>query len=169
MILKDHVNSEYSQLLAPAFRRTTALHLAPVKADTAEAILAAAADNPTSSRVGGAALVTTDYPWPRDNHNKPMLHLAQLNLAELPARAGYPTEGLLQFFIADDDCLGLDSNGHVVRLIPAEDFATGTLEYQQPDDDYLIYGGFFTVTGQLYDQAPSVEDRDFEKLNLTID
>lgn len=173
MILKDHVDSEYSQLLAPAFRRTTALHLAPVAADTAEAIVAAAAGNPTGSRVGGAALVTADYPWPSDNHNKPMIHLAQLNLAELPARAGYPTEGLLQFFIADDDCLGLDfdnhGNGHVVRLIPVEEFATGTLEYQQPDDEYLIYGGFFTVTGQLYDQAPSVEDRDFEKLNLAID
>lgn len=175
MILKDDLDPKYSQLFAPAFRRTTALHLTPVAADNAEAIVAAAAHNPTGSRVGGAAVITKEYPWPLDINQKPMMHLAQLNLAQLPQRDGYPTSGLLQFFIANDDEMGLDfahsepkSQGFVIRLIPAEQLAGATVEYHPPVDNYLIQGGFFTVTGQLYDQAPSIDDRDFERLGLNF-
>ena len=174
-IVTDELSPELSELFRGAYRRTTALHLTPVTATTPADILQAAATNPAGSRVGGAALITPEHPWPLDSKQQPMIHLAQLNLAELPLRDGYPTSGLLQFFIADDDVMGLDFSdsdnyrGHVVRLIPAQLFPSATVEYHPPqENDGFITGGFFTVTGQLYDQAPCIEDRDFEKLNLGL-
>ncbi len=169
-ILTDELNPKFKQfnnLFVRLQRRTTALHMTPVVAKDKEAIMAACNDNPTGSRIGGAALITDNHPWPVDGNDFPMQHLAQLNLAELPAREGYPTSGLLQFFIGDDDYLGVDGE-YLVRFIPAEELTTGRLEYHEPQDDYLISGGFFTVTGQLYDQAPSLGDRDFEKLELGL-
>ena len=48
-------------------------------------------------------------PFPTSNDGKPMRLLAQLNFAEMPDLSPYPTEGLLQFYIAEnDDIHGLD-------------------------------------------------------------
>ncbi len=168
-ILTDKLNPKFKQLFAGAIRRTTALHPTPVIAEGKAAILAACADNPTGSRIGGAALITNDHPWPVDSDGFPMQHLAQLNLAELPPREGYPTSGLLQFFIKSDLDLGWTDDTatvHVVRFLPETELSQGQLEFYAPEEDNLMYGGFFTITGQLYDQTPSIEDRDFD-VNLS--
>lgn len=129
-----------------------------------------AADNaePTGSRVGGLAFVTDDYPEPRDSDGGRMIFLAQLNLAKLPPLEGYPTEGLLQFFIADDDLLGLEYNklaggsgSFVVRLIPASELGRGRLAEASQSEYTPVSGGYFTVNGVLYDQLPKPKDKDF--------
>ena len=158
------IPAQYRDVLTRNARRVVALQLTGVPenmstADTAE---------PTGSRVGGLAFVTDDYPEPRDSDGGRMIFLAQLNLAKLPPLEGYPTEGLLQFFIADDDLLGLEYNklaggsgSFVVRLIPASELGRGRLAEASQSEYTPISGGYFTVNGVLYDQLPKPKDKDF--------
>ena len=51
--------------------------------------------------------------WPVDGRGRPMVHLIQLNFAELPPLDGFPTDGMLQVFCVGDavDCYGLTFDG----------------------------------------------------------
>lgn len=118
--------------------------------------------NPASSRVGYLGAVTPEFPWPRGYNDKPMCLIAQLNLAELPSLADYPTDGLLQFFVADDFSFGSDEattdgkSGCLVRLIPADELDKAQAAEHIPENaDYLLSGGHFTVTGTRIQQAIS--------------
>ena len=64
-------------------------------------------DNPPShtSRLGGQIVWSSDTPYPHC-HQRPLVFLAQINFAELSTMQDYPQQGLLQFFIADDDVMG---------------------------------------------------------------
>lgn len=62
---------------------------------------------PWQSRFGGRPYWPKGMEYPHTPDGAPMYLLAQLNLAEMPAIPGYPSSGMLQFFIADDDCMGL--------------------------------------------------------------
>ena len=158
------IPAQYRDVLTRNPRRVVALQLTGVPEKRG------AADNaePTGSRVGGLAFVTDDYPEPRDSNGGRMIFLAQLNLAKLPPLEGYPNEGLLQFFIADNDLLGLDyeklaggSGSFVVRLIPASELGRGRLAEASQSEYTPVSGGYFTVDGVLYDQLPNPEDKDF--------
>jgi uncharacterized protein YwqG len=59
----------------------------------------------TGSRLGGPVYVPSDAAHPMCD-GKPLVFLAQINLAELPAMTGFPRHGLVQFFIACDDVYG---------------------------------------------------------------
>lgn len=171
----DEKCAPYKAALAAQARRVVALHLTgvPVAKDFS-GIPPEAAAAPAGSRIGGPALVTDNYPWPVDADDHPMTHLAQLNLAELPQLGGYPDSGLLQFFIADDDALGFNYEekpnyrGFVARLIPTAELTAGTIAVTPTTDDYPFDGGFFTVTGQLYDQLPNPSDHKFEQAGLPL-
>jgi uncharacterized protein YwqG len=52
------------------------------------------------SKFLGKPFLPVGTPYPRDEKEQPMLLLAQLNFAEIPALAGFPTAGILQFFIS---------------------------------------------------------------------
>ena len=158
------IPAQYRDVLTRNARRVVALQLTGVP----EKKGAADAAEPTGSRVGGLAFVTDDYPEPRDSDGGRMIFLAQLNLAKLPPLEGYPTEGLLQFFIANDDLLGLEYNklagssgSCVVRLIPASELGRGRLAEASQSEYTPVSGGYFTVDGVLYDQLPNSEDKDF--------
>ena len=58
-----------------------------------------------SSKFGGLPYFPANETFPTAKNGKPLRLLAQLNFAELPVLAPYPEEGLLQFYIADDDDL----------------------------------------------------------------
>lgn len=122
---------------------------------------------PQNSRLGGAALISENFPWPTDQCERPLIHLAQLNLAELPERTNFPNSGLLQFFIGDDSVFGLDtsanqkSKGSVVRLMPEQEYANAKLAYHHAEIATPIRNGYFEVTGKLYEQLPSVNDEQF--------
>lgn len=52
------------------------------------------------SKFSGKPFLPVGTPYPRDAKGQPMLLLAQLNFAEIPALAGFPTAGILQFFLS---------------------------------------------------------------------
>lgn len=62
---------------------------------------------PWQSKFGGTPYWPKGMEYPRTPDGAPMYMLAQLNLARMPALPGYPASGLLQFFIADDEGMGL--------------------------------------------------------------
>ena len=62
---------------------------------------------PSESRVGGAPYLPEGMEWPRDKKGIPMYFLCQLNFAQCPSPAGFPTSGLLLLFVPNDHNLGL--------------------------------------------------------------
>lgn len=60
------------------------------------------------SKVGGQPYLPEGAVWPTDPSGKELFFLAQLNFAEMPPLEPFPTEGIVQFFIADDDLYGMD-------------------------------------------------------------
>ncbi|MDO4631835.1 MAG: DUF1963 domain-containing protein [Corynebacterium sp.] len=164
--------AQYKDVLERNARRTIEIQLKGVPVDGGD-IPAAVAANPAGSRVGGPALVTADYPWPVAPDGAHMFHLAQFNLTELPPLAGYPDSGVLQFFAAADDTYGLDYQeaGSRVRLIPAAQVDSGHLEWHNHEHEYEespITGGYFEVTGQLYDQLPLSPDKELKGLHDSL-
>jgi len=55
---------------------------------------------PWDSKLRGVPYYPKDRPWPLDAEGKPLVMLAQINFAEMPALPGYPTEGILQLYIS---------------------------------------------------------------------
>ncbi|MDR3360250.1 MAG: DUF1963 domain-containing protein, partial [Bifidobacteriaceae bacterium] len=78
------------------------------------------------SKLGGQPYLPPGVAWPTGagNPDRPLFLLAQLNLGELPALAGLPSSGLLQFFIAAGETHGMDlrnlaaGSGHAVLYHP---------------------------------------------------
>ncbi|WP_075834877.1 DUF1963 domain-containing protein [Deinococcus marmoris] len=63
---------------------------------------------PWSCKVGGVPYREQGQPWPTTPDGQALAFLAQLHFADLPVLDGYPTTGLVQFFILDDDLMGCD-------------------------------------------------------------
>jgi len=60
------------------------------------------------SKVGGLPYWPANTPWPTDPNGRNLFFLAQLNFAEMPPMPSFPTQGIVQFFINDDDLYGMD-------------------------------------------------------------
>lgn len=56
-----------------------------------------------------------EYPNTKDGN--PLILLAQINFEEVPELKGYPTKGILQFFILSDDVYGLDFDTPLDEII----------------------------------------------------
>ena len=64
---------------------------------------------PFDSKVGGMPYLPKDHSYPTGTDGKPMAFLAQINFGQMPALPDFPTSGILQFFIANnDDCFGIN-------------------------------------------------------------
>lgn len=61
-----------------------------------------------SSKFGGYPWWPANLDYPLDKKGKPLRLLAQINLSDLPSNCLLPSDGLLQFFIADQGNLGLE-------------------------------------------------------------
>ena len=72
-----------------------------------------APEHPWQTQFGGQPYGVDAEDFPRGSDGRPLTFLAQLNFAELPALAGYPTEGLLQFFLGADDIFGISYDATV--------------------------------------------------------
>lgn len=70
---------------------------------------------PWASKVGGAPYLPPEAAIPTDSNGTSMWLLAQINFADLGGMPGYPTEGLVQFFIAGDDLFGMDLDDQVAQ------------------------------------------------------
>lgn len=60
------------------------------------------------SKVGGLPYWDPALPYPTDSQGNKMTLLAQLNFAQLGTEDPLPAQGLLQFFIGQDDVFGID-------------------------------------------------------------
>lgn len=74
----------------------------------------------TQSYVGGHPFIPAGMDrasvWPVDGAGAPLLFLAQVNFAEVPPLPGFPTEGMMQWFVGTDETYGLtfdDTSGLV--------------------------------------------------------
>lgn len=62
----------------------------------------------TQSKFGGVPYLPQGHEYPTGNNGQPLFLLAQINFAEVPALDNFPTQGILQFYAADDNMYGLD-------------------------------------------------------------
>jgi len=60
------------------------------------------------SKFAGTPFLPLGVEYPKDSEGKPLYLLAQLNFEEIPPIENFPTKGILQFYIADDDLYGMD-------------------------------------------------------------
>lgn len=58
------------------------------------------------SKIGGKPYLPKGSDFPTNPEGEQLFFLAQINFAETPPLPGFPTQGLLQFFIFDDDFYG---------------------------------------------------------------
>lgn len=65
-----------------------------------------APETPGGTRAGGVVWLPEGEVWPTDDKGQPLSFLAQIDFAEMPPMADYPTSGVLQFFIGRDDYYG---------------------------------------------------------------
>jgi uncharacterized protein YwqG len=77
---------------AERLTRTKLPHIAvtPVRGST----------QPWESKLLGVPYYPKDRPWPTDVDGQPLVLLAQLNFSEMPHLDGYPSQGILQFYIS---------------------------------------------------------------------
>ncbi len=68
-------------------------------------------ERPTSwweSKIGGLPYLPKDCPYPTAPDGRPLFFLAQINFSDVPALPPFPEEGILQFYINDDNLYGMD-------------------------------------------------------------
>ncbi|MEP1585842.1 MAG: DUF1963 domain-containing protein [Tateyamaria sp.] len=59
------------------------------------------------SSIGGAPSMPRSAAWPSCKDQRPMVFLAQINFAEMPPLHSFPGQGIIQFFVKDDDVFGV--------------------------------------------------------------
>ncbi|TGE28356.1 YwqG family protein [Hymenobacter metallicola] len=84
-----------------------------------------------ASKFGGLPFLPLSVAYPRDENGKPLLLLAQINLAELPATEWLPAAGLLQFYVPTD--LGYETGESQVLYLGPEQLG----EEMQQDFSFL--------------------------------
>ena len=60
-----------------------------------------------NSKIGGVPYWDPDMTYPETDNGEKLIMLAQLNMSELPENDVFPKEGMLQFFILNDDDYGM--------------------------------------------------------------
>lgn len=84
-------------------------------------------DAPWKSKFGGTAFLPQEIDHPKNDTGDYLTFLAQLNFSNMPKLDGFPTKGVLQFYIDNDDTLGMHTaGGHKVIYISSEQM-TGTI------------------------------------------
>ena len=92
------------------------------------------------SRLGGSVWLPEGEAWPVGTDGRPLSFLAQLDFSELPRVPDFPTRGVLQFFIGQDDLFGAN------------------FEKPEAGDFRVIWRPLLTGPGALHQQPPGVID-----------
>lgn len=103
---------------------------------------------PWESKLGGCPYMEDISQYPKDENGAPMVFLAQINLSEMPPLPDFPTEGLLQFYIANDGIFGL--NGWKVVYIPQYTKDSSRLLTENPYRDDYKEGEPFEKCGRIF-------------------
>ncbi|MDO4686234.1 MAG: DUF1963 domain-containing protein [Corynebacterium sp.] len=126
--------------------------------------------DPFGSRIGGPAITTEDFPWPTDQTGSQLLHVAQINLGDLPTHPSHPDAGLLQIFMPRIDRNnvhnepGFRGTDAVVRTIPSSEFPYAVLEGSLENQTNALHSGFFELELECFNQFPALHSNDFDSL-----
>ncbi|MGY0216256.1 YwqG family protein [Endozoicomonadaceae bacterium StTr2] len=136
------------------------------------------ADDIRSSKFGGKPYWPKGMDYPVNKEGKALYLLAQINFEEVPALKDYPQNGILQFFIEDDDLYGMDFDRPVQDVI--EDQSGYRVVYHQDiiqtDSDLeqalpeasqatiLPLGREYAVSFKLEQELPAATDYRFEAI-----
>ncbi len=82
----------------------------------------------TESKFLGKPFFPKDKDYPKDEHGKPMVMVAQLNFEHIPLLEGFPKDGILQLFLSathwyEDDSAIIYHTKEEVSLEPMADFS----------------------------------------------
>ncbi|WP_260490050.1 YwqG family protein [Listeria booriae] len=130
----------------------------------------------TVSKAGGRGYLPKTMDYPRNKDGGLLSLLAQVNFAEMPDLADFPTTGLLAFYIDYlDDLTGLDfddqtkQNGFRVLYFETMDADSYSEEEQDAlfeavsDEFYPVVDGVFRLRGEITKQLILEESYDFER------
>ena len=128
------------------------------------------------SKFGGVPYLPKDMEVPKNKENEQFTLLAQINVEELPKNNIYPMEeGMLQFWILNDDVLGLDYDTHLgngfkvvyYKEIDKSVTEEEVLEKYKPykdEDSYFPIEGEFSLSFKLTDGYFSDSNDDFREI-----
>ena len=128
------------------------------------------------SKFGGVPYLPKDVEVPKNKENEQLTLLAQINIEELPKNNIYPMEeGMLQFWILNDDVLGLDYDTHLgdgfkvvyYKEIDKSITEEEVLEKYKPykdEDSYFPIEGEFSLSFKLTDGYFSDSNDDFREI-----
>ena len=128
------------------------------------------------SKFGGVPYLPKDMEVPKNKENEQLTLLAQINIDELPENNIYPMEeGILQFWILNDDVLGLDYDTHLgngfkvvyYKEIDKSVTEEEVLEKYKPykdEDSYFPIEGEFSLSFKLTDGYFSDSNDDFREI-----
>ena len=128
------------------------------------------------SKFGGVPYLPKDKEVPKNKENEQLTLLAQINIDELPENNIYPMkEGILQFWILNDDILGLDYDtnlGDGYKIIYYKDIDKSVTEKEilekykpyKDEDSYFPVEGEFSLSFKLTDGYFSDSNDDFREI-----
>lgn len=120
----------------PASLKKYEEYLRSTEKPAVDIIFKAGSTLPWESKCGGCPYLEKKEEYPKDMDGKPMMFLAQINLDEMPPLKDFPKHGLLQFYIGDDDYLGLDSACKVIYIPEYKKDADALLKENPFEGDY---------------------------------
>ncbi|MBS5037285.1 MAG: DUF1963 domain-containing protein [Fusobacterium sp.] len=127
------------------------------------------------SKFGGVPYLPKNVEIPKNKENEQLTLLAQINIEELPKNNIYPMKkGILQFWILNDDVLGLDYDTHLgngfkvvyYKEIDKSVTEEEVLEKYKPykdEDSYFPVEGEFSLSFKLTDGYCTASDDRFSK------
>lgn len=128
------------------------------------------------SKFGGVPYLPKDKEVPKNKENEQLTLLAQINIEELPENNIYPMKkGILQFWILNDDILGLDYDtnlGDGYKIIYYKDIDKSVTEEEvlekykpyKDEDSYFPIEGEFSLSFKLTDGYFSDSGDDFREI-----
>lgn len=128
------------------------------------------------SKFGGVPYLPKDMEVPKNKENKQLTLLAQINIEELPKNNIYPMEeGMLQFWVLNDDVLGLDYDTHLgngFKVVYYKDIDKSVTEEEilekynpyKDEDSYFPIEGEFSLSFKLTDGYFSDSNDDFREI-----
>ena len=128
------------------------------------------------SKFGGVPYLPKDMEVPKNKENEQFTLLAQINIEELPKNNIYPMEeGMLQFWILNDDVLGLDYDTHLgdgFKVVYYKEIDKGVTEEEvlekynpyKDEDSYFPIEGEFSLNFKLTDGYFSDSNDDLREI-----
>ena len=100
------------------------------------------------SKIGGCPYLEKAEDYPRDENGNPMFFMAQINLEEMPPLEDFPTKGILQFYVVDDNDYGLEDPCKVIYIEEYSKDESKLLTKNPFEDKYIMEYPPFEKSGK---------------------